>query len=1302
MDAQTQAVLFNAVPLLVLAVAYLLVAAALAPSFLRERARLRDVDVATAILFPCIGVAAIVAGVLVLVERRPIAGHPFLSLAAICVISLPALVFLANWSQRGSALTSTRRAREAEARSTERDRDLAAVSQLSRELVRADGAASVSRTLVEEARDVLGADLVALVLVDDAGRGSVVDAVRNGQPIDWLVGETLDLINEPSGVATVVATGESLAVVDAMSSPRVSRRLVERAGLRSAAFVPLLVGGRTLGVVVAGSTTPRVFTFDELELLQALASESALAIERLRATEALATALEREQLLGRIAYDLRSELDLDSVLDVLVREVGEALELTRCFVRLGAPVAAEWRRDGLPTIAGSPLALPITGRSFAEARTLAYEDIASAEELDAASRNALLELGTHSGLATPIVVHGETIGVLGLHRGSPGPWPAATVALAEAVAREAGLAIHTAKLLDENRRRLREQTALLEASQALASELHFDAVIRRIVDEVSRLVGADAADCWILEQDGRRLRCRAVRGLPAEEVGRSIPPEGTMAQAIATGAPVLKRRFAETEQPPPSEHYAVFAEVMDAPITAGSEARGVLGVCSLEHDRFSENDLMLLQAFARLAAVALRNAEAFEESTRQARVQRGFYRIASVLGEPLSSAATLDAVAQAAAEAFGGQAAVVFRQVGDHLDLAGGFEIRPELRALLESGTELRALALAAEERRMLAAPRLDGDERFADWRAETAAAGALSLLAVPLEESRGQRGGLVVVFFGGERLFTDDDLELATQVASAARGALERSETYELERRARLLAQQLARTGRELAIELDPGAVLDELARQVTELLDAQGASVRLLEGDELVLHSATGEGSLAVLGTRSPSTARVAGDIVQSREPALIADVPADPRQADADPLIAAGGYCAYMGVPLVGPQGSVHGVLAALSLKPREWRREEVEALLALAGSAAAALSNAELYQRVALEKGQSEAILANVADGIVAVDREGAVVLWNAAAQRITGVPAAEALLRTPEQALGRALTPTADTDALVPGRLVSIRRGAEDVWLSITETVMTDPSGSVSGRIFAFRDISEERRVEEMKSEFVATVSHELRTPLTSIYGFAETLLREDVHFADAERSTFLRYIATESERLTTIVDTLLSVARLETGDVPVRLASTDVASLVTEAVQAVESSAVGGSHRFVAEVPLEPLDAHADREKLRQVLGILLENAVLYSPTGGQVHVSARRSEEAIELRVEDEGIGIPAAEREHIFRKFYRGEASSRIVGTGNTGLGLFIAEGLVRAMGGEIRVDSEEGNGSTFVLELPLARTEAAPLRV
>ena len=351
-------------------------------------------------------------------------------------------------------------------------------------------------------------------------------------------------------------------------------------------------------------------------------------------------------------------------------------------------------------------------------------------------------------------------------------------------------------------------------------------------------------------------------------------------------------------------------------------------------------------------------------------------------------------------------------------------------------------------------------------------------------------------------------------------------------------------------------------------------------------------------------------------------------------------------------------------------------------ALAGNTSAALSNAELFTSVALDRERSYAILANIADGIVAVDREGNVVLWNAAAERITGVPESEAVGHTVADALQRDLDSEGE-----PGRLLSIERGTEEVWLSVTEAVMRDPAGVIAGRIFAFRDISADRLVEEMKSEFVATVSHELRGPLTSIYGFSETLLREDVLFGEEERRTFLGYIASESERLTSIVDALLNVARLTTGDLQVTLAPTDVRSVVSEVVGGVED-AVSNGNRFVLDLPDEPLAAQADREKLRQILAALVDNAIKFSPNGGTITVAARSTGDGIELRVEDEGVGIPLSEQERIFRKFYRGTVASS-----GTGLGLFIAQGLVSAMGGRISVDSQEGKGSRFTFELPVA---------
>src|SRR5207302_1529235 len=233
------------------------------------------------------------------------------------------------------------------------------------------------------------------------------------------------------------------------------------------------------------------------------------------------------------------------------------------------------------------------------------------------------------------------------------------------------------------------------------------------------------------------------------------------------------------------------------------------------------------------------------------------------------------------------------------------------------------------------------------------------------------------------------------------------------------------ARMGGLLATELEPAAILEEVADQAPALLSADACSIHLVQGDELVVTAVGGERAPDVVGTRVPATARPAGDVVQSRSPVVLGDIPDDsPLQAD-DPVLAAG-HAAYLGVPLIGVEEGLQGVLAVYSGRPRNWREEEVEALAALAGNASAVLSNAELYQRVAMERERSIAILSNIADGIVAVDRDGKVVLWNRAAEEITRVPAAAALGRTPVEVLQRELA--SDDDRQIGERLVSVQRG----------------------------------------------------------------------------------------------------------------------------------------------------------------------------------------------------------------------------------------------------------------------------------
>ncbi|HET8606638.1 MAG TPA: GAF domain-containing protein, partial [Gaiellaceae bacterium] len=788
------------------------------------------------------------------------------------------------------------------------------------------------------------------------------------------------------------------------------------------------------------------------------------------------------------------------------------------------------------------------------------------------------------------------------------------------------------------------------------------------------------------------LRCAAVHGFDDDLVGFEFRADAGLAgRAIAEGRPVRSRDYAEVGEEVPSPAYAGFERALVAPIAWGDAIRGVLGVGTRDAQReFGDDDADVLGTLASLAALALRNAESFAERSRQARIQRGFFLIAEELGGPLSRGQTLAAIAQAAAQALGGSAVAVLTPGPAAHVLAGAHELPGQLEAALADGPPAAALVEAAVERRLLASPRIADDDRFDEaWRDLAAAAGMRSLLAIPIEAPRGEEAALAVVLFAEEHAFADDDLDLARQIARAARGALDRAELYEAERSRRTLAQQLAETGSQLATELDPAAVLEQVVEQAAVLLEADAASIRSLEGDELVVAAGVGDEGEAALGRRTPATAWPAGDVVHSRAPVGIADVARSGRIVDGEPVLGEG-FAAYLGVPLYGRESALHGVLAVYAAEPRTWRDEEVEALAALAGNASVALSNAELYQRVALEREQSVAILANIADGIVAVDREGTIVLWNAAAAQITGVPREEAIGRTPGQVLQRDL----QSEGTGPGgaRLVSIARGGEELWLSLSEAVMRDPVGAVAGRIFAFRDISSERIVEQMKSDFVSTVSHELRTPLTSIYGFAETLLRQDVAFGDEERRLFLGYIASESERLTSIVDALLNVARLDTGDLQVQIVPTDVGQVVRESVSAAQAAGEGNGHSFVLELEEAALTAAADAEKLRQILDQLIQNAVKFSPDGSAVTVAARRRIDAVEVAVVDEGVGIPQAEQQRIFTKFYRADAGQR--GAGGAGLGLFIAQGLVAAMGGRIWVDSAEGRGSTFAFELPVTR--------
>jgi signal transduction histidine kinase len=263
--------------------------------------------------------------------------------------------------------------------------------------------------------------------------------------------------------------------------------------------------------------------------------------------------------------------------------------------------------------------------------------------------------------------------------------------------------------------------------------------------------------------------------------------------------------------------------------------------------------------------------------------------------------------------------------------------------------------------------------------------------------------------------------------------------------------------------------------------------------------------------------------------------------------------------------------------------------------------------------------------------------------------------------------------------------VPLEVGGRELWLSMAGVAVAD------GTVYAFRDLTQEQALEQLKADFVATVSHELRTPLAAIYGAAMTLKRGDVHFEETQRTSLLDVIADESERLARIVNDILWASRLDSGTMQVSIESCDAARLARTVINAM-SAHLPPPIALSLDAPEGLPPVAADPDKVRQVLVNLLDNAIKYSPDGGAVTLSLAASQASIRFTVVDEGLGIPPSEFERIFEKFYRLDPNLTR-GVGGTGLGLYICRELVRRMSGRIWVESSAGAGSTFAVELPLA---------
>ena len=574
----------------------------------------------------------------------------------------------------------------------------------------------------------------------------------------------------------------------------------------------------------------------------------------------------------------------------------------------------------------------------------------------------------------------------------------------------------------------------------------------------------------------------------------------------------------------------------------------------------------------------------------------------------------------------------------------------------------------------------------------------AIAVLPLALE---GRLLGVIALSFGENMSFSEERRRMKVTLARQATQALERARLYAAEQTARQRLAFMAEASELLSSSLDYEQTLKQVAQLAVPRLADWCAIDMVMPNGEIQRLAVAHEDPEKVrwayeLQERyppDPDDAHGVAQVIRSGQPEFFPDLPEELLEeliGDDEELrriVDELGLRASICVPL-SARGRTLGALTLIAAeKNPAFDQADFELAIELARRAGIAVDNSRLFQEA--EKGANAArALAYVADGVVLLDRAGFVRHWNPAVALIMGVDEEEALgLRV------EAVVPAWDSlSSHVPlvrpgeaiGRPVTVPMVAQgrELWVSASGVDFGE------GTVYALRDVTDERALEKTRSDFVATASHELRTPLAAIYGAVRTLRREDLELSAEDNATFLEIMEAESLRLAQIVDQILVAGQIDADAVEFDLETCDPVELAEGVLESAALHLPDGISLHIDKKGTRPIIC--DANKLRQVLVNLVDNAIKYSPEGGDVEIRLDAHNGECLIQIADEGLGIPSSERERIFEKFYRLDPH-QTRGVGGTGLGLYICRELVERMNGRLEVESEPGKGSRFTVRLP-----------
>jgi len=361
--------------------------------------------------------------------------------------------------------------------------------------------------------------------------------------------------------------------------------------------------------------------------------------------------------------------------------------------------------------------------------------------------------------------------------------------------------------------------------------------------------------------------------------------------------------------------------------------------------------------------------------------------------------------------------------------------------------------------------------------------------------------------------------------------------------------------------------------------------------------------------------------------------------------------------------------------------------------------------EEKENVAKERDKINAILHSIGDGVFVVGADLKIIMVNEVTSKISGYSSSELIGEKYDKVLKfifeknekeneefiKEAIKTGETKEMANHTML-IRKDGNRLPVADSAAPLKNKEGKVIGCVIVFRDVSKEREIDRIKSEFVSVASHQLRTPLTEIKWFSELLLENKKSKLSKEQQDFIKEIHTGNERMISLVNDLLNVSRIETGKkFEIEKKKTDMIKLIKEVIKEQTNEAKNKGIEIVCDAghPSE-LFLNVDENKIRQIFQNLLSNAVKYSSKGERVIFECEEEKERATFSIKDSGLGIPKDQQSRIFEKFFR---ASNVLMTGaeGTGLGLYIAKSIVEAHGGKISFESADKKGTTFFVSLP-----------